>query len=270
MREPILWVAVLIGCSPSPGAEPADWGAAGAEQSEPMTSTGGQTTAPESTGGERSTGGSTEPAALTGGASTGGADSTGGAGTGGALIGATGGEPAAAGALIDLATGGTTPAGGFGIGGVPIGGTGGSTGGVQATEGAMATGGGPSPSAAGARGAEGELQPTWPGYWTCDHPLAVECPTGCSILESDPYNCGECGHDITAHEGTRPGELFSVCVNGVPVACPKPQVRCDFHCYDLRASEEHCGACENNCVAKGLRCLEFKLPSGGYEHRCGS
>jgi hypothetical protein len=239
MRAATLAALVVLGCSGSGLLSEA--GASGApHQQDP---TGGRSAATESTASERSSSGW-----ATGGIGTWGSVEAGAAGADAGQAGesSTGGTEA---------TGGTQPTGGIGSGGTyPTGGggtkaTGGSSAGGTVTTGGTPTSGGR--DAAGASGAAGQgtggLVSTMPGVWDCDHELAVVCPTGCSLLGIDPRNCGECGNDLTAHEGTRPGELFGVCVDGVAVACPKPEVRCLTTCHDLRTDKQNCGECGNDC-----------------------
>jgi hypothetical protein len=251
---------VMFGCSGSPDLETTAFSEAGsAGASHQRDATGGQSAATQSTAGERSTGGE-----ATGGTGTAGSAEAGAAGADADQAGEppTGGANAAGGDQ----TGGVQPTSGTGSGGTSASGgsvtggmhqTGGShTGGTTAsTGGTRATGGTKADGASGAAGeGTGGLVSTMPGIWGCDHELAVVCPTGCSLLGIDPRNCGECGNDITKHEGTRPGELFGICVDGVAVACPKPEVRCLTTCHDLRTDKQNCGECGNDC-GHG-RCLD--------------
>jgi hypothetical protein len=253
MRAATLAALVVLGCSGSPSPETTAFSEAGsAGASHQRDATGGRSVATESTAGERSAGGKTTGGTGAGGSAEAGAagaeaGQAGGSSTGGTE--ATGGtQPIGGiGSGVTSSTGGTHPTGGSHSGGIKA--TGGSSAGGTAPAGGTPTSGGT--DAAGASGAEGQgtggLVSTMPGVWGCDHELAVVCPTGCSLLGIDPRNCGECGNDITEHEGSRPGELFGICVDGVAVACPKPEVRCLTTCHDLRTDKQNCGECGNDC-----------------------
>jgi hypothetical protein len=244
MRAATLAALVVLGCSGS-GPETTTLSEAGASgaphQQDP---TGGRSAAAESTAGERSTGGK----------------ATGGTGTGGSAeadaAGAEAGQAGGSSTGGTEATGGTQPTGGIGSGGTyPTGGggtkaTGGSSAGGTVTTGGTPTSGGR--DAAGASGAAGQgtggLVSTMPGVWDCDHELAVVCPTGCSLLGIDPYNCGECGNDLTV---ARWGDRV-ICVNGVGQNCPDTSdghrtYRCQTSCHDLRTDKQNCGECGNDC-----------------------
>ncbi|KZO90084.1 hypothetical protein CALVIDRAFT_414325 [Calocera viscosa TUFC12733] len=71
------------------------------------------------------------------------------------------------------------------------------------------------------------------------------CAYGCSDLDNDHYNCGECGHvceDLS--------EGF-ICSNGLCVfeVCPTGEASCITGCTVLATDAENCGACGHACPA---------------------
>jgi hypothetical protein len=64
------------------------------------------------------------------------------------------------------------------------------------------------------------------------------CKDGCETsLDSDPLNCGACGHACDANQE---------CVHGTCL-CPPGTVRCGDICVDTSVDPNNCGACGNGC-----------------------
>lgn len=98
-------------------------------------------------------------------------------------------------------------------------------------------------------------------------PGAVRCGETCTVLTTDPANCGTCG------AACRSGE---VCSNGTcAAACTAPLSTCATAsgrtCADLRSDPLHCGACEIACAAtevcQGGSCVDACALAGTV--RCG-
>ena len=73
------------------------------------------------------------------------------------------------------------------------------------------------------------------------------CPTGqtrcgavCVNLQSDPRNCGACGHACAVGQ---------VCSAGMcQLVCPTGQTRCGAVCVNLQSDPLNCGACGHACA----------------------
>jgi hypothetical protein len=84
----------------------------------------------------------------------------------------------------------------------------------------------------------------------------IPCGDVCVRTESDPANCGSCGHNCLATE---------VCSAGVCAPlCEVPLVACSRHCVDLQSDPDHCGTCPNVC-ATGI-CIDATCSSGTAGH----
>jgi hypothetical protein len=84
---------------------------------------------------------------------------------------------------------------------------------------------------------------------TCGAVGCQGCPTGqttcpadrtkCVDLQTDPNNCGSCGHQCTG--GSQCVQGSCVCVS------PTPDV-CGGRCVDLQTDPNNCGSCGNQCT----------------------
>ncbi len=92
-------------------------------------------------------------------------------------------------------------------------------------------------------------------------PWPVERPSAC--VRSSALACGP--------TATRCGPDAPVCVDGVCVPCPSPQVWCSstFGCVDTRSSSAHCGGCARAC-SDGAPCVDGAcVPCPEGTGRCG-
>jgi stigma-specific protein Stig1 len=92
------------------------------------------------------------------------------------------------------------------------------------------------------------------GHCTCGN-LGTDCPTGesccsghCTPTQSDPSNCGACGHVCVP-----PANALATCTGGIcGFVCGSGFANCggplDPPCVSLRNNNMHCGSCGNNCT----------------------
>lgn len=75
--------------------------------------------------------------------------------------------------------------------------------------------------------------------WTGDGCLApkVCCGRACVDTQSDPNNCGACGHACSSGE---------TCNNG-QCACGQEQTNCNGQCVDTQSDKHNCGSCGHAC-----------------------
>jgi hypothetical protein len=72
-------------------------------------------------------------------------------------------------------------------------------------------------------------------------PGLTPCPAGCVDTNSDPGNCGACGHTCGAAEVCNEGRCAGSCGSG-RLACPSG-------CVDPQTDLANCGTCGNACAA---------------------
>jgi hypothetical protein len=76
----------------------------------------------------------------------------------------------------------------------------------------------------------------------------THCPgDGCTDLDDDTDNCGECGND-----------------------CDSGDLCCDGECADLDYDEDHCGECGNDCNSGQLCCGGTCVNPNSNRDNCGS
>jgi hypothetical protein len=246
-----------VGGSPTDTAGKSSTGGSAPSTGGSAPSTGGS--AP-STGGKNSTGGSAPStggfAPSTGGSATGGSapstggssPSTGGSATGGSAPSTGGSAPSTGG----KGTGGSTPSTGGSApstGGTGTGGTTPSTGGTTPSTGGTGTGGttpstgGTTPSTGGT--GTGGSTPSTGGTGTGGTGTGGNPP--CSPnLNTDPLNCGSCGHTCNSATET--------CQSGTcsPLVCPSGTGNCDGNaqngCEVNTTTLQNCGGCGVNCT----------------------
>src|SRR5262245_31825500 len=68
---------------------------------------------------------------------------------------------------------------------------------------------------------------------------AVDCNGTCLFLDSDPHNCGACGHVCP--------DTAPYCNQGACYKCVGGAVDCNGTCTDLGSDPHNCGACGNVC-----------------------
>jgi hypothetical protein len=73
------------------------------------------------------------------------------------------------------------------------------------------------------------------------------CGKKCVAVQSDPRNCGSCGHECATGESCASGQ----CRGGEK--CPTGLTRCGGDCVNTQTDEQHCGGCDNAC-ANGQTC----------------
>ena len=86
---------------------------------------------------------------------------------------------------------------------------------------------------------------------SCDEGLTI-CAAGCVDLETDPANCGDCDIVCAAGEICDGGVCGpdTTCTAGLSYCPAKAEVgNFPAGCYDLSADADHCGSCDNSCVA---------------------
>ena len=76
------------------------------------------------------------------------------------------------------------------------------------------------------------------------HPGHTNCSFSCVDLQTDDFNCGECGKMCTGFGLT--------CRNGT-CTCQPGKVSCDGSCTDTREDPFNCGSCGHSCPA-GVAC----------------
>ena len=67
----------------------------------------------------------------------------------------------------------------------------------------------------------------------------TDCDGTCAVTDSDPANCGTCGHACEANQVCRDGDCASICLGGT--------TECDGACVDTRFDPSHCGNCATTC-----------------------
>ncbi len=89
------------------------------------------------------------------------------------------------------------------------------------------------------------------------------CTNRCADLQSDPANCGTCGHACAA---------AMVCTVGVcQIECPVGQSACSGQCVNIQTDNGNCGGCGSACAAGsvcslghcGLTCDQTLAMCGG-------
>jgi hypothetical protein len=114
------------------------------------------------------------------------------------------------------------------------------------------------------------------GLPSCDEGLTI-CAAGCVDLEADPANCGDCDIVCAAGEICDGGVCGpdTTCAAGL-VYCPAKQGVgcCSAGCYDLSADIDHCGSCDNSCVAvsgpTNLICVDGECQPCAEGIACGN
>jgi len=126
------------------------------------------------------------------------------------------------------------------------------------------------PTTVGCYGGECTLPPCEAGRSQCDG-------AGCVDLLSDPNHCGACDIVCAAGEVCQDGVCGpnTTCATGLTF-CPAKTDVVDHPagCYDLSADADHCGSCENSCVAVGgptnLICIAGECQPCAEGIRCGN
>lgn len=67
----------------------------------------------------------------------------------------------------------------------------------------------------------------------------TRCADECVNLQSDPHNCGRCGHRCGAGQSCVAGQCTT--------ECPTGQTVCAGACVELATDPQHCGACSTAC-----------------------
>jgi hypothetical protein len=77
----------------------------------------------------------------------------------------------------------------------------------------------------------------------CDSPYQNDeiCAGSCFNSQSDPNNCGTCGHACA------PIHAQFVCIGGT-CQCPTGTTQCGSICADLQADNQNCGSCGRSCA----------------------
>ena len=80
------------------------------------------------------------------------------------------------------------------------------------------------------------------------------CATGCTDVDTDPNNCGQCGLACAPGDSCNGGvcQAGKTC-NGGPV-CPPGEQCCPSGCSNTLANPNNCGSCGNACAA-GSTCV---------------
>jgi hypothetical protein len=87
------------------------------------------------------------------------------------------------------------------------------------------------------------------------------CPSGCADLNSDPLNCGKCGHLCAPTATCVAGACHTpTTCNGGP-ACMPPDVCCGSGCVDTSSDPNNCGKCGFAC-SPGETCVESQCKMG--------
>ena len=89
------------------------------------------------------------------------------------------------------------------------------------------------------------------------------CGDLCVILNSDPQNCGKCGHQCPAGNACVDGECSASCLAG--------QELCGNACVTLESDSNNCGECGNKCPA-GIDCIDGRCASSceSGQNMCGN
>jgi hypothetical protein len=107
------------------------------------------------------------------------------------------------------------------------------------------------------------------GRWECVTGECTPCETGtctqtccsgaCVSLQTDPYNCGSCGHVCPA-----PANARGVCTSGAcSWVCDPGYTDCGSYCADLSWDPDNCGAC-------GTVCSTVCPPPSGWYSACAN
>jgi hypothetical protein len=93
-----------------------------------------------------------------------------------------------------------------------------------------------------------------------------KCGAKCVAVQSDPRNCGSCGHECANGESCISGQCSDS--NG----CPAGLTRCGGSCVDLTTDRANCGRCGHGCAdgeaCRGGVCGAATCPTG--QHDCGA
>ena len=80
----------------------------------------------------------------------------------------------------------------------------------------------------------------------------TDCGKGCTNLDVDPVNCGECGNacadDPTCVDGVVCIQGGCVCGGG-SIGCPAGLMQCGDLCFDEDSDAANCAECGNTCGA---------------------
>jgi len=92
------------------------------------------------------------------------------------------------------------------------------------------------------------------------------CSGTCTVVLTDPSNCGGCGIQCGANQ---------VCTGGTcqsSGSCPQGLTACQGSCVDLQTSNAHCGSCTHPCPAgqgcAGGNCVPSVVLDGGSPPSC--
>ncbi|TNE49875.1 MAG: hypothetical protein EP343_10090 [Deltaproteobacteria bacterium] len=107
-------------------------------------------------------------------------------------------------------------------------------------------------------------------YLTCRNGqcVAKDCDVGtracdgftCTDLQTDNFNCGQCG--IICNNGLQ-------CVRGECKSfCPDGRAVCGDTCPDIKTDNQHCGQCFNSCSSTQT-CIEGKCQCFSNLEQCG-
>jgi hypothetical protein len=97
--------------------------------------------------------------------------------------------------------------------------------------------------------------------------VAVACasepqdpPSDCSNTQTDPFNCGECGHACTQGQFCQSGSC----------ACTPPYAACGPNCLNLQGDPNNCGSCGNVCPPTANFCSNGACSATCGQTQCGN